>query len=240
MPPVPIDIAIGFTFLPLAVAALLTIVFVRLSRSLWRIVAVMAGWAGLTAIMAHSGILAAFNSRLPWIPLLVLTQLAFVAWLAWFSSWSGLLAQIPQWVLVGLQSFRIPVELLLAALATRRLLAIEMTYYGRNYDVLAGVTAVFLSIWLRRQGEKSLRLVVVGWNLMGLSLVTIVLIHGLFSVPYPFQLLPLSVPTFVIATFPVVWLLTVLVPIAYLLHLVSLQRCVADRTTRPEPSNAAR
>jgi hypothetical protein len=137
------------------------------------------------------------------------------------------LAEIPQYILVGLQCFRIPIELLLATLGTRRLLAIEMTYYGRNFDVLEGITAVALAIWLKRCDENSLRHVVLVWNLTGLSLVTVVLVHGLLSVPYPSQLLHLSVPTFIIAYFPAVWLLTVLVPMAYLLHLVSIKRCLA-------------
>ena len=100
-----------------------------------------------------------------------------------------------------------------ATLATRRLLAIEMTYYKRNFDVLEGITAVALAIWQKRCGEKSLR--------------HVVLVHGLLSVPYPSQLRHLSLPTFIIAYFPVVWLLTVLVPMAYLLHLVSIKRCLA-------------
>jgi hypothetical protein len=163
--------------------------------------------------MAFSGILAKFTSFPPWIPLLVLAQLAFVFWLGWASPWSKSLAEIPQYILVGLQCFRIPIELLLATLATRRLLAIEMTYYGRNFDVLEGITAVALAIWLKRCDENSLR--------------HVVLVHGLLSVPYPSQLLHLSVPTFIIAYFPAVWLLTVLVPMAYLLHLVSIKRCLA-------------
>jgi hypothetical protein len=192
----------------------------------------MAGWTVLTAAMAHSGMLADFTSLPPWIPMLVLMQLSFVFWLAWFSSSSELLAQIPQVILVGLQCFRIPVELLLAMLATRRLLAIEMTYYGRNFDILEGITAVALALWLWCRGEDPLRLVVLIWNLMGLSLVTVVLAHGLLSVPYPTQPLHLSVPTVIIAYVPVVWLLTVLVPLAYLLHLVSIRRCLAARTPK--------
>jgi hypothetical protein len=73
---------------------------------------------------------------------------------------------------------------------------------------------------------------------MGLCLVTAVLAHGIFSMPYPFQLLHLSVPTFVVASFPVVWLLTVLVPIAYLLHLVSIRRCLAGRIDLPEQAES--
>lgn len=238
MPTIPIDIAIGFTFLPLVVLATFSVLLIKHSKSFWWVVAVMAGWTILTALMAYSGLLAQFTSLPPWIPMLVLTQLAFVFWLAWFSSWSELLAQIPQVILVGLQCFRIPVEVLLATLATRRLLAIEMTYYGRNFDVLEGVTAVVLAIWLRRSGEEPLRLIVLAWNLMGLSLVTLVLVHGLLSVPYPSQLLHLTVPTFIIAYFPVVWLLTVLVPIAYLLHLVSIRRCLVTGTSRSEPNQS--
>lgn len=234
MSPIPIDIAIGFTLLPLVVLAVYSVLLVKRSRSLSWVVAVMAGWTIFTAAMAYSGLLAEFTSFPPWIPILVLTQLAFVLWLGWFSQWSELLADLPQYLLVGLQCFRIPVELLLATLATRKLLAIEMTYYGRNFDVLEGITAVALAIWLKRRGENSLRHVVLIWNLIGLSLVTVVLVHGLLSVPYPSQLLHLSIPTFIIAYFPVVWLLTVLVPMAYLLHLVSIRRCLAKALASSE------
>jgi hypothetical protein len=197
----------------------------------------MVGWTMLTATLAVSGVLAEFDPRQPWIPMLLLTQMAFVVWVAWFSSSSGYLAQIPQVYLVGLQSFRIPVEFLMAELAARKLLAIEMTFYGRNFDILIGATAVILAIWLRQDGEESLRFIVLGWNAMGLCLVTAVVAQGMLSVPYPFQLLHLSVPTFVIASFPVIWLLTVLVPIAYLLHLVSIRRCLALRIDTPQQAN---
>jgi hypothetical protein len=231
MPPIPIDITIGFILLPLVVLATFSYVLVKRSRLLSWVVGVMVGWTIFTAVMAYSGILAEFTSFPPWIPILVIAQLIFVFWLGWSSPWSDLLAEIPQYLLVGFQCFRIPVELLLATLASRRLLAIEMTYYGRNFDVLEGITAVALAIWLKRRGENSLQHVVLVWNLIGLSLVTVVLVHGLLSVPYPSQLLHLSVPTFIIAYFPVVWLLTVLVPLAYLLHLVSIRRCLSTHIT---------
>jgi len=235
MPPIPVDIAIGFTLLPVIVLAIFSFFLTKQSTSLWWVVAVLAGWMILTAVMAYSGILARFTSPLPWIPLLVFIQLSFVLWLAWVSSWSKLLAEIPQYILVGLQCFRVPVEVLLATLATRKLLAVEMTYYGRNFDVLEGLTAIVLAIWLRCRGEKPLRLFVLLWNLIGLSLVTVVLVHGLLSVPYPSQLLHLSVPTFIIAYFPVVWLLTVLVPMAYLLHFISIRRCLEKPPVTSEP-----
>lgn len=238
MPAVPHDIAIGFILLPLAVLAALSVLMIRRSRSLWWVVAMMVGWSALTSMLAISGSLAGFESGQPRIPILVLTQLVFVVWLAWFSGWSGSLAQISQTSLIGLQCFRIPVEFLLAELADRKLLAIEMTFRGGNFDILVGATAVMLAIWLQRDGEDSLRPVVLGWNLMGLCLLTTVLVQGILSVPYPFQLLYLSVPTFIVASFPVVWFLTVLVPIAYLLHVVSIRRCLAERIGTPEQAES--
>ncbi|TAJ10612.1 MAG: hypothetical protein EPO61_02030 [Nitrospirae bacterium] len=229
MPTVPHDIAAGFFLLPLAVLTVLAVLLMRCSRNLRWAVTIMVAWAALTAALAASGTLADFGTGHPRIPILVLTQLVFVVWLAWFSRWSGDLAQMPQLYLVGLQCFRIPVELMMAELAAQNLLAVEMTFYGRNFDVLTGVTAVILAIWVHRDGEEPMRHILIGWNLMGLSFLTAALAHGLLSVPYPFQLLHLSVPTFVIASFPLVWLPTVLVPIAYLLHFVSLKRCLAER-----------
>lgn len=238
MLPVPHDIATGFILLPLTVLAILSILLVRSSRSLWWVVVVMIGWTGLTAWLAVSGVLADFASGQPRIPILVLTQLTFVVWVAWFSRWSLYLARIPQVALISLQCFRIPVEFLLAELANRKLLAIEMTFYGRNFDIFAGATAIMLAIWLRRDGEESLRPIVLGWNMIGLCLVTAVLVHGMLSVPYSFQLLHLSVPTFVVASFPVVWLATVLVPIAYLLHVISIRRCLAGPIDVPEQAES--
>lgn len=238
MPVVPHHIEIGFILLPLAVLAALSVLLIRSSLSLWWIVAVMAGWMALTSVLALSGVLAQFGSGQPRIPVLVLIQLTFIVWLAWSSRWSGALAQIQQVHLVGLQCFRIPVEFLLAEMAEHKLLAMEMTFYGRNLDILVGATAVMLAVWLRRDGEDSLRPVVLGWNLLGLCTLTTVLSHGLLSIPYPFQLLYLSVPTSIVAHFPVVWLLTVLVPIAYLLHIISIRRCLALRIDTPEQAES--
>nr|MBI3614540.1 hypothetical protein [Nitrospirota bacterium] len=136
MPTVPQDIAAGFFLLSLAVLAVLATLLIRCSRNLRWVVTIMVAWTALTAVLAASGTLADFETGHPRIPILVLTQLVFVVWLAWFSRWSGDLAHMPQMYLVGLQCFRIPVELMMAELAAQNLLAVAMTFYGRNFDVL--------------------------------------------------------------------------------------------------------
>lgn len=234
MPPVPEDIATGFFLLSLTVMGLLAVLLVRASRRLLWVMGILLGWAALTAGLAYHGDLADFGSGRARLPALVLIELAFVVWLAFGSRTSLYLAQIPQPVLIGFQSFRIPVELLLAGLASRKLLAVEMTFYGRNFDIVIGVSAVVLAWWVASKGEDPSRHFIIGWNMLGLALLSSVLIHGLLSIPYPYQALQLSVPTTVIASFPMVWLPTVLVPVAYLLHCVSLRRAMGEKTITPE------
>jgi hypothetical protein len=234
MPTVPDDLATGFMLLTLTVMGLLAVLLLRASTRLAWVVGILAAWAALTAGLAYHGDLADFGSGRARLPALVLIELAFVGWLAFGSRSSLYLAQIPQPVLIGFQSFRIPVELLLAGLASRKLLAVEMTFYGRNFDVLIGISAVALAWWVASKGEEPSRHLIVGWNMLGLTLLSSVLIHGLLSIPYPYQPLQLSVPTIVIAFFPMVWLPAILVPIAFLLHAVSLRRAMGQKIGTPE------
>jgi hypothetical protein len=46
------------------------------------------------------------------------------------------------------------------------------------------------------------------------------------------------VPTFIVAFSPVVWLVTVFVPIAYRLHFVSIRRCLSVRINPPEQAGS--
>jgi hypothetical protein len=83
-----------------------------------------------------------------------------------------------------------------------------------------------MAVWIGRRGEKISRKWILAWNVAGLLLVTNVVVHGMLSVPYPFQVLHLSVDNFVVSQFPVVWLPFFLVPVAYLLHVISIKKCL--------------
>ncbi len=237
-PTIPVEVSVGFVLLTLAVLIALATLARRVAPRLWWLIGLMIGWTALTAGVALSGVLAEFGSGQPRLPVLIMIPLIFVGWLAWLSPASLHLAMIPQAQLVALQCFRLPVELLLARMASERLLAVEMTYYGRNFDVLIGIAALFVAYRIAVDGEEATKFLVVGWNMLGLMLVTAVLVHGILSIPYPFQPLSLSVPTFAIAYFPIVWLPTVLVPVAYLLHFVSLRRCFAQSIGTPESAES--
>lgn len=83
-----------------------------------------------------------------------------------------ILLHIPQEKIIWLQSFRFYVEVLLWALYASALLPLQMTFEGRNFDIITGVTAVLLTT--RLSGfmllDKFPKFAIILWNVMGLVL----------------------------------------------------------------------
>jgi hypothetical protein len=137
-------------------------------------------------------------------------------------SGAALLARTSPTALIGLQSFRVIVEIVLWALATQHRLSPLLTFEGRNFDILVGLTALPVA-WLcfvRRAGSPR---VAVGWNVAGIAILANIVIHALLSAPTPFQALRTEPPTTIIATLPYIWLPGFLVPLALSLHVASLR-----------------
>jgi hypothetical protein len=124
--------------------------------------------------------------------------------------------------LVGLQSFRIAVEIVLWALAIQHRLSLLLTFEGRNFDILVGLTALPVA-WLcfvRRAWPPRVALV---WNIAGIAILANIVMHALLSAPTPFQALRTQPPTTIIATIPYIWLPGFLVPLALSLHVASVR-----------------
>ena len=63
---------------------------------------------------------------------------------------------LPIAALVGYQSFRIIVELLMHRAYVEGLMPVQMSYSGRNFDIVTGITALALAVWLAT-GTRSAR-----------------------------------------------------------------------------------
>jgi hypothetical protein len=66
--------------------------------------------------------------------------------------------------------------------------------------------------------------VAVWWNWAGIVILLNVVVHAQISAPTPWRLLHTDPPTTFIATLPYIWLPAFLVPLAWLLHAVSLRQ----------------
>lgn len=202
---------------------------VRLRRILGTAIG-LAVWLGTTAALARSGVLSDFEAVPPRTALFLMALTGGTVAFA-FSPLGARLAQtLPLAALVGVQAFRVPLELVLHRLYVEGVLPVQVTYAGWNYDILTGLLAAVLAVALWR-GAAGLRLVA-SWNALGLALLAVVVVTAVLSLPTPFQQLEPS--TEAVVTFPLIWLPSVLVMAALLGHLLVIRRLRWMRNERAE------
>jgi hypothetical protein len=177
----------------------------------------VAAWMLLTWVAAASGFLQNWNSTPPPFALIVLGVLVVSLTLAFSTVGRRIAEQIPLWWLVGVQGFRLPLEIAMHALVARGIMPVQMSYSGRNFDIVTGLTAVIVAA-LVAAGYGGRRLVFV-WNVMGLALLINVVSMAIASTP-PFRHFGDDrVVTFVTYA-PFVWLPAVMVVAALAGHLL--------------------
>jgi len=118
---------------------------------------------------------------------------------------------------------RIPVEIVLYWLFLYKAVPELMTFVGRNFDILAGLTAPFLYYYCFVKSSWS-RQVLLVWNLVCLGLVVNIVVHAFLSAPTPFQSLSFDQPNIAVLHFPYVWLAGFVAPLAIFSHLVAIRR----------------
>jgi hypothetical protein len=215
------------------VVALLTLGLARAARESGLpsslALAVAAGmllWLGAVAILARSGALSAGATSPPRWPLLPLTALGTLALLGLHPASRRLLAAIPPWQPVALQAFRVGVELAFWRLHAEGAAPVQVTFEGRNFDALVGLTAPALAVGIAsgRVGPW----LTIAWNLLGLALLVNAIGTVATSAPGPLRLDWPGEPFVAIAAWPVVWIPALLAPMGIFLHVVSLRQAIAS------------
>jgi hypothetical protein len=115
------------------------------------------------------------------------------------------------------------VELVLFWLFLNNTVPELMTFTGRNFDILAGITAPSVA-YFGLQKSKLSRQIILIWNVLCLGLLLNIIVNALLSAPSPFQQFAFEQPNLALANFPFSWLPTFIVPIVLLGHLVSIRR----------------
>jgi hypothetical protein len=182
------------------------------------IVAVAAiGWMALTWVLAGSGVLREWTRVPPPFGLLLLAIVALSAAIAFTPLGRRLALFVPLWALVGVQAFRLPLELAMHRMYERGIMPAQMTYTGRNFDIVTGITAAIVAALLA-SGYAGRKLAA-AWNVMGLALVLNVVIIAVLSTPTFALFGPERLNVFVTYT-PFIWLPAVMVLAAFAGHLI--------------------
>ena len=124
--------------------------------------------------------------------------------------------------LTYLHIVRIPVEIILFWLFLNKAIPELMTFEGRNFDILAGLTAPFIAYFGFTKPKISRKGLLI-WNFICLGLLINIIVNALFSAPSPIQKFAFEQPNIAILNFPFSWLPTFIVPIVFFAHLTSIR-----------------
>jgi hypothetical protein len=217
----------GVPTLALVVVSLLALLVRRAAgnRSALAFALAAGAWLSLTGLLGARGFFAQLGGAPPRIALLMLPTLALPIGLA-FSRIGTALADAPLALLIGLQSFRLPLELVMHRAASEGTMPAQMTFTGANFDIVTGTTALFVAVLAARGWAP--RWLVVAWNLLGSALLLTILAIAIASLPAfaAFGREPERLNTWV-GYFPFVWLPAGLVSVALLGHVLLWRRLLA-------------
>ena len=200
----------------------------RQSRVFWGTLGLLGGWILVIGVLSLNGFFADF-SRLPPRPgLAMLLPLPVVLLIVSSKGGKELLRTIPPHWIVYLQSFRIVVEITIWLSVVRGLVPVQMSFEGRNFDILSGLFAIPVGYYcLVKKSWPSWTVLL--YNIGGLLLLLNIVLIAVFSMPTPLRLFHNEPANTLIVQFPFTFLPAFLVPLAYSLHIFSLRQWAMGR-----------
>jgi hypothetical protein len=178
-------------------------------------------WFSFISILAISGVFANFTALPPRLPIAIIIPVIVLIFFLRFKHLDSILEHTPPQWFFNIQFFRFFVEILLWFLFLAHSLPERMTFEGYNFDILAGITGPIFAYlcFSKQQYRKSLAII---WNIVGLLLLLNIVSIAFMTMPTPLQVF--QEDNTIIGTFPFALLPTILVPIAYYMHILSLRQ----------------
>ena len=184
-------------------------------------------WMAFISILSLKGFFSDFSIFPPKLAIVLIVPLVTVLTVTFSKTTREILSHIPAQNIIRLQVFRVAVEILIWMLLIQNLLPMQMTFEGRNFDILAGLTGpVVAYLYARKNLGKNVAIV---WNILGLMLLFNIVGVALLSLPTPFRVFTNEPASTIVARFPIVWLPGFLVPLAYGLHFLSLRQLMLKK-----------
>ncbi len=189
---------------------------------------IMISWLILQGATGYSGFYINTQSVPPRFLFLVLPPLLLIFILMGFRKGKNFIDGLDLKSLTLLQVVRIPVELVLFMLYTYGTIPELMTFEGRNFDILAGITAPIVYYYgfiNKRLSNRS----ILTWNEICLILLLNIIINAVLSAPFSFQKFAFDQPNIAVFYFPYVWLPGFIVSIVFISHIVSIRQLIKTK-----------
>lgn len=218
--PSPVSVWVFLAICAFVVAAFVATAIGAGARRAW-VYAGTGAWLAATGAAGASGALEPGPTPPPLLLFFVAVQGAAIA-LA-FSPLGRRVADVaPLTVLIGVQAFRLPLELVLHGWHGEGVVPIQMTFEGWNYDVVTGVASGAAAMWIARRPPGG-RAVALAVNALGFALLLVVMGLAVTSAPGPLYRFTDAPPILLPFHFPTVWIVSVCVAGALYFHLVTFR-----------------
>ena len=189
---------------------------------------ILISWAILQSIIALNGLYLDTSAVPPRILLSLLPVFIFIGIL--FNSLKGkaFIDGLSLEKLTLLHIVRVPIEIVLYWLFLYKAIPQLMTFEGRNFDILAGITApiIYYFVFVKKTLSHKILL---GWNIVCLLLLINIVVNAILASPVPFQQFAFEQPNIAIIYFPYNLLPSVVVPLVLFSHLVTIRRLLKSR-----------
>lgn len=127
--------------------------------------------------------------------------------------------------LILIHTVRIPVEVALFFLYLSKTIPEIMTFEGRNFDIIAGLTAPIIGYFGFGKNKISSKLLIF-WNVICLGLLFNIIRLAILSSKTPFQQFGFDQPNIAMGHFPFNWLPSIIVPLVLFSHLAVISQLV--------------
>ncbi|MFY0643879.1 MAG: hypothetical protein JXR19_05380 [Bacteroidia bacterium] len=187
------------------------------------VVFIVLTWTILQLVLGYLGFFEEAVSKMYRLPLLAGPPVLLIFIVLLLPSNASWLYSINQEKLTRIHIVRFLVELILYGLFLQSAIPEVMTFAGRNFDILAGLTAPIV-IFMAYRKEIFKRKALLIWNLFSLLLLLNIVVTAVLAIPTPFQVFGFDQPNLAVLHFPFNLLPAVVVPIVLFAHIACIRQ----------------
>lgn len=180
-------------------------------------------WLVFQALLAFTGFYKITDTMPPRFILIIMPPVLLIVLLFFSAKGRSFIDNLDIRWLTWLHVVRIPVELVLLGLFIHKQIPQLMTFEGKNFDIISGITAPLIA-WLGFHKRYLNKKILIGWNFICLALLFIIVALAVLSLPVPFQQMAFDQPNVAVMYFPFVWLPAFVVPAVLFAHLVTIRQ----------------
>ncbi|HOZ87036.1 MAG TPA: hypothetical protein PL029_04710 [Bacteroidia bacterium] len=200
-------------------------IFYKASPKSKTTIIIMLSWLAIQALIGLSDFYTVTDTVPPRFVLMVLPPVLLIIGLFATTKGRAYIDGLDIKVLTVLHTVRIPVEIVLFWLFVHKTVPELMTFEGRNFDILSGLTAPLI-FYFGFVKKKLGRKIILIWNFICLGLLANIVVNAVLSAPFPFQKFAFDQPNIAVLYFPFNWLPSFVVPVVLFSHLATIRQLV--------------